>query len=353
MRKMQEYIAKGKQIFVGLEDSKKTWKLCIRSEGMVIHETSMPADYSNLGQYLRGRYPDCRIQVMYEAGFSGFWLHDCLTKNNIKYIVTPAHTVTQEKSKKVKTDKIDARRLARNLENKDYTACYVPDKEQREDRQINRTLVQIQKDIVATKNRIRKFFDFHGLNKGFPAGSWSATVYNRLRDFQLSGPLKVSLDTYLHILEELQRAKKVLIKELRALCEKDRYAAAVRLKQSSPGIGWLTAIRLTLEWGTLSRFPSGKHFASFTGLTSREYSTGETVHKGRITGDGSVSVRGWLIQCAWRAIRYDPVLLDKYKRVCNNSGSKKKAIVAVARKMAVRLRAMEITNQPYCVGLIS
>ena len=35
MRKMQDFIVKGKRIFIGLEDSKRTWKLCVRSQGML------------------------------------------------------------------------------------------------------------------------------------------------------------------------------------------------------------------------------------------------------------------------------------------------------------------------------
>lgn len=352
MRKKQNFIVKGKRIFVGLEDSKRSWKLCVRCEGMIVHETSLPAEYDNLWSYLRGRYPDCRIQVMYEAGFSGFWLHDCLEADGIDCIVTPAHKVTQEKVNTVKTDRVDARRLARNLENRDYVSCHVPDRERREDRQISRTLNQVQRTIVSTKNRIRKFLDFHGLNGELPAGAWKSSHYRRLPGLQLSRPLQVCLDVYLQLLAELEALRSKLIAELKALCEKDRYRQGVETKKSCAGVGWLSAIRFTLEWGELSRFRSGKHLASFTGLTSREYSTGETILKGRITGQGNGQVRAWLIQCAWRAICRDPVLLDKFYRVWRNSGSKKKAIVAVARKLAVRMRALELVNQPYCVGVI-
>ena len=352
MRKVQDFIVKGKRIFVGLEDSKRSWKLCVRCEGMVVHETSLPAEYDNLWSYLRGRYPDCQIQVMYEAGFSGFWLHDCLEADGIDCIVTPAHKVTQEKVNTVKTDRVDARRLARNLEYGDYTRCHVPDRERREDRQISRTLNQVQRTIVSTKNRIRKFLDFHGLNGELPAGAWKSSHYRRLLGLQLSRPLQVCLDVYLQLLAELKRIRAALKSQLRAFCQKDRYQALVASKASCVGIGWLSAIRFTLEWGELSRFGSGKQFASFTGLTSREYSTGETIHRGHITGYGNGQVRGWLIQCAWRALSRDPVLSEKFNAVRNNSGSKKKAIVAVARKLAVRMRALELVNQPYCVGVI-
>jgi len=352
MRKIQDYIVKDNKIFVGLEDSKRTWKLGVRCDGMFVHETSMPTEYSNLRSYLKGRYPGCTIQVIYEAGFAGFWLHDLLEEDGIDCIVTPANKVTMEKVNKVKTDKRDARRLAINLENNDYTSCHVPDRERREDRQISRTLIQIQKDITATKNRIRRFLDFHGLNNTMPSGRWNASHYKKLYSLSLSKSLQISFNVLLRLLKELEQIKVELMLELKELCQKERYRKSVEAKQSCPGIGWFSAIRFTLEWGNMSRFRSSKHIASFTGLTCREYSTGDTVRRGRITGQSFEGVRAWLIQCAWRSIRKDPVLLDKYIRIWKNSGSKKKAIVAVARKLAVRMRAIELSQQSYVTAVI-
>jgi len=289
---------------------------------------------------------------MYEAGFSGFWLHDLLKNDGYRCIVTPANKVTQAKDERVKTDKRDARRLAKNLENGDYVSCHVPDRERVEDRQISRTLGQMQQNITRVKNRIRRFLDFHGLNGGLKAGTWTDRDYRELEDRELPESLRLCLDMYLQELAFFQNVKKKLRDALQVLCRKERYAAAVRVKSSTPGIGWLTAIRLTLEWGDMRRFPTGKHIASFTGLTSREYSTGDTIRRGRITGQSSEHIRSWLIECAWRAVKKDPVLLDKYHRVKRNSGSAKKAIVAVARKLAVRLWALETTGHPYMLGVI-
>lgn len=352
MRKMQKYIVKDNRIFVGLEDSKKTWKLCVRCERMVVHETSMPTDYDNLRNYLKNKYPGCKVRVMYEAGFNGFWLHDMLEDDGIDCIVTPPNKVTQEKSNKVKTDKIDARRLSINLENMDYVACHVPDKERREDRQISRTLDQIQKSIKSTKCRIRMFFYNHGLHKSMPVERWTQSDYENLKYLKINHPLRVALDAYIRMLDELVLIRKDLLKELRELCKKERYSESVAIKKSNPGVGWLSAIRFTLEWGEMTRFKTGKHIASYAGLTSSEYSTGETVRRGRITKQSYEQIRAWLIQCAWRAIRLDPVLLHKYRSVMKNSGSNKKAIVAVARKLVVRMRALEIAHETYCIGVI-
>jgi transposase len=349
---MQNWVVQGKRVFVGLEDAKRTWKLCVHCEGMIVDETSMPAAYDNLRTYLHKRYPECEIQVMYEAGFAGFWLYDRLVEDGIGCIVTPPHTVTQRKVNKVKTDKIDARRLAKTLEAGDYQACCVPDRELREDRQISRTVTQMQRNIVAVKNRIRRFLDFHGLNGDLPAGKWSQSAYASLKVLTLSRPLQVSLNALLRLLDELEAIKAELVAELGGLCEKERYRRHVEIKQSCPGVGWLSAIRFTLEWGNLTRFGSDKQMASFTGLTCRENSSGEEIHRGHITRQGNGQVRAWLIQCAWRAIRLDPALLTKYRSVWGNSGSKKKAIVAVARKLAVRMRALELAQQSYVIGVV-
>ncbi|MFC1475856.1 IS110 family transposase [Candidatus Zixiibacteriota bacterium] len=353
MRKMREYVVRNKRVFIGLEDAKRTWKLCVRSGGIVVHELSLPAEYENLRAYLRTGYPGCDIRLIYEAGFGGFWLYDRLSAEGIACIVTPPNKVTQEKVNKVKTDRIDARRLARNLEVGDVTRCHIPDPERRADRQISRTLNQIQRTIVATKNRIRRFLDFHGLNGALPTGAWTAGHYRQVRELSLPRALQISLGALVRLLTELEAIRGELTAELRMLCTKERYREAVALKQSCPGVGWLSAIRFTLEWGELTRFADGKRLASFTGLTSREYSTGETIHRGRITGQSTSEVRAWLIQCAWRAIRSDPVLLHKFQRVWKNSGSKKKAIVAVARKLAVRIRAVELSHTPYSLGVIA
>jgi transposase len=352
MRRIQPYILRDKQIFVGLEDSKRTWKLCVRSEGMVVHDTSMPASYDNLRSYIRNRYPGCKVKLIYEAGFSGFWLHDLLESDGYDCIVTPPHRVTQPKVSRVKTDKIDKYRLALNLENGDYTGCWVPDRELREDRQISRTLDQTIKNIKAAKNRIRRMLDYHGLNCGLPDGDWSDADYRRLDSLKLSQALRISFDAQLELLKHLVAARERFKGELKRLCEKERYRESVKAKLSLPGIGWLSAIRFTLEWGDLSRFRSGKQLASFTGLTCSEYSSGESVHRGRITGQSSERIRAWLIQCAWRAIRIDPALLAKFRQVTINSGSRKKAIVAVARVLSMRLRAVELSGVPYRLGVI-
>ena len=168
--KRNNYILRSEKIFVGLDDSKKTWSLCVRSGGVVVHETSMPAEYTVLRNYFNNKYPDCAIQVIYEAGFRGFGLHDQLVAGGWECVVTPPHTVTEEKVQRKKNDTTDCRRLAKNLENEDYGSCFVPDKGLREDRQISRTCGQVQADIIRVCNRIRRMLERY-LSLREPSGS--------------------------------------------------------------------------------------------------------------------------------------------------------------------------------------
>jgi transposase len=356
MRKIQDFVLKGKQIYVGLEDSKKSWKVCVRSGRMVVNEASMPAEYENLRNYFRNKFPGCGIRVMYEAGFRGFELHDRLVADGWECVVTPPHTVTQEKCSKQKNDRNDSRRLAKNNENEDYGQCHVPDRERREDRQISRLYGQLQRDINRVCNRIRKTMDFHGLDRYFAAGHWDRRKYKaaqeRIKTVELSGSLRFTFDSLFLELEQLRSLQKEVVGQMKVLARSERYRAAVALLQSVPGIGIQTAIRLALEWGDVSRFKTKEAFSSFLGLVPSDYSTGEQDHKGHITRQGNREVRSWLVESAWLAIRHDPVLLEKYRRVVSHCGSGKKAIVAVARKLALRLRAMLLSGQTYQVGLI-
>jgi transposase len=352
--KMQDYIVKNKQIFVGLEDSKKTWKVAVRCEKMLIHQTIMPMAYCNLIGYFRNKYPECAIELIYEAGFHGFWLHDLLKKDGIKCVVVPPHTVTEEKTNRVKTDARDARRLALNLENGDYKTCYVPDQERREDRQVSRTLEDVQNNIIRTRNQIWKMFDFHGIPVKFAGKIPTKKDIRKLREMSIPEMITLSLKSYLDLLELLWEQQQQLRNTLRQMAKKEKYKKTYDIVHSAPGIGWFTAIRLVLEWGEdFTRFANRRRIASFVGLTGSEHSTGDTVRRGHLSGLGHKRSRTWLVENTWVAIRKDPALLDKYSKVLGNTGSKKKAIVATARKLVGRILRCVTTGQPYTLGLIA
>ncbi len=100
------------------------------------------------------------------------------------------------------------------------------------------------------------------------------------------------------------------------------------------------------ELGDLSQFENERQLFSYTGLTPSEYSSGDTICKGHITHQGNTRVRHLLGQAAWRAIEKDRDLREFFERLYPRTG-KKRAIVAVARKLIGRIRAAFKTGQPY------
>ena len=88
----------------------------------------------------------------------------------------------------------------------------------------------------------------------------------------------------------------------------------------------------------MSQFSNEKKLFSYIGLTPIEYSSGEHVYQGHISRQGRSMFRHIFIESAWRAIKKDPSLMAIYQRIAKTRGNKR-AIVAIARRLAGRIRA--------------
>lgn len=195
----------------------------------------MEAKYQVLIRYLRNNFPECVIHLIYEAGFKGFTLCDQLASDEIDCVIISPQQVTEPKVSRVKTDKRDANRLDLILEDRDFKdACHVPNKERMEDRQINQTLIGIQKDVVRTRNRIHKLIDFHGIK--VPNSRWGRADFRILATLSLPEPLRISLDILLDELEHLSVYRTTLRTSLHRLCQKERYHKLWEIARSLPGI---------------------------------------------------------------------------------------------------------------------
>ena len=123
--------------------------------------------------------------------------------------------------------------------------------------------------------------------------------------------------------------------------------------QSVPGIGDVCSRVFANELGDLSkRFRSQKALFQFIGITPTEYSSGEQQRLGHIDRQGPARIRRLLIQCAWRAIVLDGALKESFDRIAHRRG-KKRAIVAIARKLIGRVRSCFLNECEYTVGLVA
>ena len=106
MWKMDKTIVQDQEVFVGIDVSKGSYAVAVRSAGALVYRCKVAARYVHL-RALWARLPGCRIHAVYEAGFSGFGLYDALEGDGIDARVTPPSKVART-GDRVKTDRLDA-----------------------------------------------------------------------------------------------------------------------------------------------------------------------------------------------------------------------------------------------------
>jgi transposase len=125
------------------------------------------------------------------------------------------------------------------------------------------------------------------------------------------------------------------------------------------GLGALTGEIIAREIGDWSRFSNRRQIASYTGLCPGEHSSGASRRQGSVTKHGNPRLRHVLIETAWRLVRYQPGYraVQRWSTIfhtpARSTAARKKAIVAVARQLAVDLwRIATGRAQPQDLGLV-
>jgi transposase len=120
------------------------------------------------------------------------------------------------------------------------------------------------------------------------------------------------------------------------------------LLESIPGVGPRTAEAVAAHLGDAQRFATAKQVGAYAGLVPRQYQSGVTDRKGRITRRGPGVLRKLLVECAWCMLRSNPWARAQYARLTGGGASRKKpAVVAPARKLLVRCWAMLRDGKPW------
>jgi transposase len=290
-------------------------------------------------QALVGGYSGCRVHVIYEACGFGYEIAWWCQEQGIDALVVAPSTIEQAPGSRVKTDRLDAGKLARDREQGRLKGVRIPTRAQHAHRQLSRTYAQALKDKQRAQARVRSLMQEQGRIGPPPTAGWNA--YLRWCNKQeLPNPVSQSIKELLQLREAALASVKRLRTALHQLSTQASYAPVVRGLTAQAGVGTFTAIRMVLELGDMRRFPTAGSLPRYLGLTPSEYSTGETEHRGHLTKCGPRFIRAWLIQCAWVSVQpgRDTKLRAVFERLAPKIG-KKRAIVAVARRLALRLRA--------------
>ena len=343
---------KDEDLFVGIDLHKRRWHVTIRSAEVELFSNSIVGKWENLRRLLE-RYKDCRIHAVYEAGYFGFWLFDLLTSHGAGCIVTPPSLIPQEHGNRVKTDRLDSRKLARLLAKGMLKSVWVPSAEERFHRQVIRRRRQLVVDRVRTQNRIKSELQFYGIDLPSPRGKWTQVYFSNLKRIKFKNhwmqqSFNQLLEQYDFLCIQIDKQTQLL----KQLAQLPLYRDRVKILGSIPGIGILTAMEILLELQDVSRFRRAEQLAAYVGLTPSQYSSADRIRMGRITGIGKDTVRSALVESCWHLIRKDKAMRKRYEQIKARAGGKR-AIVAVARKLLLCIRRLLLDNRPYVFESVS
>lgn len=341
---------KGKKVYAGIDVHKKTYSVTVICGSEIVARDTMQASPDGLGRYLKKRFSGAQIFSVYEAGFSGFGLHRKLVGLGIHNIVINAASVQTAANDKVKTDKRDSRKLAEQLKNGSLKGIYIPSQTEELKRVLTRTREQIVRHRARVATQIKSKLHFFGL---IGCDDENKPISERYLKKIGQQDLPTELAYCLKTLGEQWRFLTLKLKEIAGeIAEQAKGDDALeKVYRSVPGVGNISARVLANELGNLNeRFRNERALFSFTGLTPGEHSSGESIHRGHISRQGSSRLRKYLVEIAWRAIGKDEALGEIFNRIAKTRG-KKRAIVAIARKIAGRIRSCFRQNCLYQIGV--
>jgi transposase len=290
--------------------------------------------------------------VVIEACLLAGWVHDlCVGHGFACKVANTAAEAWKFKHQKRKTDKDDALRLAQLEALGQLPTVVLPDPPTRQWRQLIAFRQKLVGRRVAAQNGLRAILVGQGLPAPRGARAWSATGLQGIAqhakplaecgaDELWRGLLDLTLTDYRQVRQLLDQAE-------RRLDELAKASAAVQLLETVPGVGPRTAEAIVAHLHQPERFATGKQVSAYGGLVPRQYQSGETDRRGRITRRGPALLRKLLVECAWVMLRYNRWARAVYLRLSKGKARKKQAIVALARKLLVRCWAMLRDGTPW------
>lgn len=314
-------IAQNERIVIGTDvhDMKHNVAV-VDSEGKIVRETAMPAHRRSWENLLK-KLPGCQVVVVYEAGPHGYNLHDLVEELGHKCVV-----VAPCKHVGIKTDKRDARAIARDYRAGRASLVTVPSFEKRVRRQLTRTRESLKKEVRKLKNQINGIQRFHGMGgKGLEAVRHDETGY-----------VSQAINALYQAIADIEDKVKDLEKTMKEVSKEKEYNEDFKTLKGITGVGEATALEVILGVADIRKFSKSKQFSSYLGLCPGEWSSGNSRRLGHISKRGPGRLRGILVQCAWVRVRYDEKEKHKFAEQSKRLG-KRRAIVAAARRLAVHI----------------
>lgn len=334
-------------LYAGLDLSRKGLDVHLLDEdGETVEVRAVGPDADGLRSLARTLRTEGRpIRAAIESMNGARFVHDTLEIEGWDVEICDAQKVKGLAPLACKTDRIDAWVLAELARRDLVPAIWLPTPGIRAERERARWRLHLVRHRTALKNRIHATL----LAFGHPrtvSDLFGARGRELLARLALPEPWARTTEAALKLIDTLEEQIAACERDLRRLGASHPY---VPVLMTAPGIAWVLGYTIASEIGDISRFPSPKKLAGYTGLCPRVHQSGGRDHRGPLSKNGPKYLRWALIEAATHAARH-PVYRAHHERTKRRLGKQRGAKVArveVARKLAEAIWHMLTRNQPF------
>ena len=302
-----------------------------------------PEMFSKFLAYHQGKH----IRAVYEAGTHSLWVTWLAQELGLETVVANTRELAMISQSQRKTDRRDADLLSEFGYLRPSVLCPIQHRSRRSF--AHRALVRARATLVAVRTDLTNAI--RGLVK--PTGTRvtsSVDSFHKTALQEIPKDLRAHLEPLLDTLRDIAVRIATYDKQIRKLA-KECYPETQRLEQVK-GVGPITSLCFVLTIEDPTRFAKSRDVGAYLGLVPKLRSSGDAAPELRITKAGDRQMRSLLVLCAQYMLGHfgEDCDLRRYgERIAAGGGknAKKRAIVAVARKLAILLHRLWVTGAEY------
>lgn len=316
--------------YCGIDLHKNFSQIHFLDEKMCEISTRLQNDETAIRSFFEPFRDNCKVAV--EATGNWYWLVDLLESLNLDVsLVNPLQTRAIAYAR-VKTDKVDAWVLTQLLRANFLATCWIPDKEQRANRDMLRARLRLVEMRTQCKNIIRGMLEKFNIKLPF-ANIWEGIWREALEKVSLSMPYNEFLKQLLTLIDNLTPQIDYWEKKIQEQIPLSEDAQRLLVV---PGIGNIWALTILYETGPIERFLRAKCYVAYAGLVPKVKGSADKYRNGHLCKQANMYLKCAYLEVTTAALRaraIDPRLLSYYQRILRRKG-KAIAKVALARKIA-------------------
>jgi len=326
---------------VGVDIHKKTLTICVLDESdKPVITKRIENTVEKVVEFFSPYRGDARVAI--EPTHNWGPIHDLLTEMGFECKVSDPRQNRLIGKAVVKTDRLDAKRLATLFRVDMLPLCYAAPSDVRRRREKVRARASLVRTCTSLKNQLRAQLTRSWITCPLTdvSGKGGRAFVSTLEwDDDQKAVARMRLD----LIAQAQVYVQKLEDEISHDAQGDLRA---QLLMTIPGIAEYSSSVILAEIGDIDRFARAESLVAYAGLCVSEDSSGESVRRGRITKCGSAWLRWVLVEAALHTVTQEGKIRDLYERVEKKKGHSK-AIVAAARELLVSIFWMLKRMEPY------